>query len=192
MKISVAMATYNGEKYIVDQLESIRTQTHAVDEVIICDDCSTDETVEVVKRFILEHKLEDRWQIEVNQHNLGYASNFISALQKTTGDYIFFCDQDDIWVPDRVEVMTGLMEENTEICLLCSEFESFEESEDALSVPAWEKKQFKRDNSLEHLEFNPHLLFIDYQGCSMCMRGQFWEQVKTWRYNGWADDEVLW
>ena len=192
MKISVAMATYNGEKYIVEQLDSIRNQTRPADEVVICDDCSTDRTVEIVNRFICEHNLEEKWRIEVNERNLGYASNFIGALRKTTGDYIFFCDQDDIWVPDRVEVMTGLMEENNGICLLCSEFESFEASSDALSVPAWEKKQFKRDNSLEHLEFSPHHLFIDYQGCSMCIRRSFWEQARNWWYAGWAHDEFLW
>lgn len=192
MKVSVAMATYNGEKYIEEQLDSIRNQTHSVDEVVICDDCSTDKTVEVVNRFICEHQLEANWRIEVNEHNLGYASNFIEAVHKTTGDYIFFCDQDDIWVPDRVEKMTELMEKNREICLLCSEFEPFVSSFNALNIPDWEKRQFKGDNSLEHLKFSPHHLFIDYQGCSMCIRRSFWEQVKDWWYTGWAHDEFLW
>ena len=112
MKKSVAMATYNGAEYIVEQLESIRTQTMAVDEVIICDDCSKDDTVAVVQKYIEEHDLTDTWKIEVNEKNLGYASNFIGAAMKTTGDLIFFCDQDDVWVPDRIKVMTELMEKN--------------------------------------------------------------------------------
>ena len=192
MKLSVAMATYNGAKFIEEQLESIRTQTMAVDQVIICDDCSKDNTVEVVQKYIESHNLQDSWRIEVNEHNLGYASNFIGAVRKTDGDYIFFCDQDDIWVSNRVETMTNLMQEHPEIKLLCSEFESFVASEDAPSVPAWEQKAFKRDNSLEHLIFDPHNIFINCQGCSMCIRRSFWEQVNSYWYTGWAHDEFVW
>ena len=192
MKKSVAMATYNGAEYIVEQLESIRTQTMAVDEVIICDDCSKDDTVAVVQKYIEEHDLTDTWKIEVNEKNLGYASNFIGAAMKTTGDLIFFCDQDDVWVPDRIKVMTELMEKNEKIQLLCSEFESFVSTADAPSVPTWEQKAFKRDNSLEHLPFIPHNVFINCQGCSMCIRGSFWNEIKGEWYTGWAHDEFVW
>mgnify|MGYP002575763520 FL=1 len=192
VKTSVAMATYNGETYIVEQLDSILGQTMPVEEVVICDDCSTDRTVELVEQYIREHHLEKHWRIERNEKNLGYASNFVGAVKKTTGEFIFFCDQDDIWVPDRVEVMVKLMEEKPQIRLLCSEFESFVSSADAPSVPAWEKKQFKRDNSLEHLPFNAHNLFINCQGCSMCVRRSFWEQAIPYWYTGWAHDEFVW
>ena len=76
MKISVAMATYNGEKYITEQLDTIRNQTRKIDELIICDDRSTDNTVSVVNDYIQKYGLEDRWSIQVNEENLGYANNF--------------------------------------------------------------------------------------------------------------------
>lgn len=192
MKISVAIATYNGEKYIEEQLDSILNQTLAVNQVVICDDCSSDNTFRVVQEYIERHGLRENWSIEVNAKNLGYASNFVGAVRKTDGDYIFFCDQDDIWVPDRVQTMIEIMEKNKQIQLLCSEFESFESTPDAPSVPTWEQKQFKRDKSLEHLRFSPHNLFINCQGCSMCIRRSFWDYVDSFWYEGWAHDEFVW
>ena len=190
--ISVAMATYNGEKYIIEQLDSIRRQTMPVDEVIICDDCSKDNTVRVVENYITQHGLREKWHISVNPQNLGYASNFIGAVTKTSGDYIFFCDQDDIWVENRIETMIKIMDNHTDIKLLCSEFDSFSSSTDAPCVPKWEKRQFKRDNSLEHLTFCSHNLFINCQGCSMCLRRSFWKEIEQYWYQGWAHDEFVW
>ena len=192
IRTSVAMATYNGAEYVVEQLESIRTQSMPVDEVIIHDDRSTDDTVAIVEKYIREHGLERTWKVSQNPKNLGYAANFISAVKETVGEYIFFCDQDDIWVPDRVEVMVGQMEEHPEILLLCSEFESFVSSPDAPSVPTWEQKQFRRDHSLEHLPYEAHNLFINCQGCSMCIRRKFWQEVENRWYPNWAHDEFVW
>lgn len=192
MKVSVAMATYNGATYIREQLDSIRTQTRAVDEVIICDDCSKDHTVTIVREYIREHQLQETWSIELNQENLGYGSNFMKAVGKTTGDLIFFCDQDDIWVPNRVQVMTSLMEGNQGILMLGSEFEPFASTNDAPSIPSWERAKFKRDQSLEHLKFQAKNIFIGCQGCSMCIRKSFLNQIQPYWYEGWAHDEFVW
>jgi glycosyltransferase involved in cell wall biosynthesis len=192
MKISVAMATYNGEKYIVEQLESIRTQTMPVDEVRICDDCSTDDTVKVVREYLKEHGLEDTWSITVNEHNLGYASNFMKAVRKTSGEYIFFCDQDDIWIPDRIEKMVKIMDTHEHIMLLGSEFEPFASTADAPSVPKWELRQFKNDGSLEKKKFNAGNIFIGCQGCTMCLRRKLINKTYAYWYDGWAHDEYAW
>ena len=192
MKVSVAMATYNGANYITEQLESILRQTLAVDEVVICDDVSRDETVGLVKKFIKENHLEGKWSIEVNEQNLGYGSNFIHALRKTTGDLVFFCDQDDIWVDNRVQVMSDLMKQHPEILMLGSEFESFVSSKDAPNVPSWEQSKFKRNHSLEHLKFQANNIFIGCQGCSMCIRRSFFEKIQPYWYEGWAHDEFVW
>ena len=192
MKISVAIASYNGEKYIEEQLQSILDQTRKVDQVIICDDCSKDDTEGVVREFIKNNKLEDSWSFEVNSSNLGYASNFIKALNKTDGDYVFFCDQDDIWIKDRVEKMVKVMEENSKVMLLGSEFEPFASTADAPKPHDWELKTFKNDESLEHLEFNAKNVFIGCQGCTMCMRRSFLDKVKDYWYAGWAHDEYVW
>lgn len=192
MKVSVAIATYNGEEFIQEQLESIRTQTLKVDEVRICDDRSSDKTVEVVKEYIKKNHLEDTWTIEVNPQNLGYASNFMKALTQTDGDYIFFCDQDDIWISNRVERMIGLMEIHQDMLLLGSEFEPFTYSEDAPSVPEWEMKMIRNDESLEKKEFNAENIFIGCQGCTMCMRRKLLDNALPYWYTGWAHDEFVW
>lgn len=191
MKTSVVVCTYNGADTIIEQLESIRNQTRTVDEVIVCDDRSTDNTVEVVRNYIEKETLQN-WSVHVNDKNLGYGFNFFNGVEKTHGDYVFFCDQDDIWVKDRVEKMTNVMEKNSNILLLGSEFEPFTVSEDALSVPAWELKTFKNDGSLEHLEFDPHNIFIGCQGCTMCVRKSFWDSIVPYYFEGWAHDEFVW
>ena len=192
MKISVAMATYNGAGYVEEQLESIRMQTMPVDEVRICDDCSGDRTVEVVQTYIRKHGLEESWSIEINSGNLGYASNFMKAVGQTTGDYVFFCDQDDIWIEDRVERMVGLMEQHADMLLLGSEFEAFVSSQDAPSVPGWERKRMRHDESLEKMTYNPANIFIGCQGCTMCMRRGLLDRAMPYWYMGWAHDEFVW
>lgn len=190
--ISVAIATYNGEKYIEQQLLSILEQTRSVDEVIICDDRSGDGTVELIQEFIREKGLEDKFIFSVNEENLGYASNFVNALRKTTGDYILFCDQDDIWVPDRVEKMIGVLESHPEAELIGSEFEPFKCSEDAPDPHKWELATFRNDESLEKLSFNSANIFIGCQGCTMAMRRSFLDAVDSYWYKGWAHDEFVW
>ena len=84
------MATYNGAQYIEEQLDSIRLQTMQPDEVILCDDCSSDDTVKLIKKYICDYDLRDTWKVKVNKDNLGYANNFNNAAYLATGDFIFF------------------------------------------------------------------------------------------------------
>ncbi len=105
MKISVCMATYNGEKYIKEQLDSILCQIVENDEVIISDDSSTDNTVEIINAFN-----DDRIKIYKNEKEKGYTRNFENALEKASGDIIFLSDQDDIWIEDKVKKMTEILE----------------------------------------------------------------------------------
>lgn len=192
MKISVAIATYNGASFITQQLESIMNQTRQVDEVVICDDVSKDDTVKVVEEFIRENNLSDKWSVSVNSRNKGYASNFIGAARKTKGDLILFCDQDDIWLPQRVFEIEKIMTENPQIMLLGSEFKPFTSSDDAPEVPGWEMKQMKNDGSLEKKDFCPQNVFIGCQGCTMCVRQTFFRRVEPYWYEGWAHDEFVW
>lgn len=112
--ISVVMATYNGEKYIEKQLESILNQSLIPDEVIIRDDGSSDATVQLVKDFIQKNKLST-WNIEVNDKNLGYKKNFANLLSLAKGDYIFLSDQDDEWISDKIDKMVTILKDNKAI-----------------------------------------------------------------------------
>ena len=102
------MATYNGGKYLQEQLDSFVAQTRRPDELVITDDGSTDDTLEVIKRFAQDAPFKVVWS--QNKENLGYAGNFNAALMKTTGDLVFLSDQDDVWFPDKIERLEGLAE----------------------------------------------------------------------------------
>lgn len=108
--ISIAMATYNGEKYILEQLKSFITQTRQPDELIITDDCSTDRTVEVLKNF--QKNAPFSVKIYINDTNLGYTQNFNKALQLCSGDLVFLSDQDDVWFENKIEYMMNLANSN--------------------------------------------------------------------------------
>ena len=94
--VSVIVAVYNGEKYLENQLSSLLDQTIKISQVIITDDGSTDQSMEIIEKFIIDHELSDTWTLKKTETNLGPAANFINMCKETTGDYIFFCDQDDI------------------------------------------------------------------------------------------------
>jgi glycosyltransferase involved in cell wall biosynthesis len=121
MKVSVVMTTYNGSRFIRKQLDSIRDQTKQPDEVIIADDLSTDCTYEMVKEYIEENNLRN-WKIYQNDTNLGVHANFFSAMGKTTGNLIFFSDQDDIWEKAKIEEMTDIISRQDDmLVLMCKE-----------------------------------------------------------------------
>lgn len=104
IKVSVAMATYNGACYIEEQLKSICLQTIKPDEIVISDDGSKDVTIDIVKRIASSEVAEGiDFKILRDNPRHGYCGNFEWALKHTSGDYIFLCDQDDIWLPTKVE-----------------------------------------------------------------------------------------
>lgn len=95
--ISVCMATYNGEKYIKEQIDSILAQIGDNDELIISDDGSTDNTIAIIESY-----KDDRIKVLYNFGKHGCNANFENALKRATGDYIFLSDQDDVWISKKV------------------------------------------------------------------------------------------
>lgn len=104
ISISVVIATFNGEKFILKLLESIASQTHQVDEIIICDDCSTDNTIQILEAFKLKYTYLNI-RIIVNRHRLGVSKNFSKVIKLSKSDLIFLADQDDIWHDDKAQIM---------------------------------------------------------------------------------------
>lgn len=100
--ISVAMATYNGEKYLREQIDSILSQTYKDFELVISDDCSTDSTFEILKEYARKDK---RIKIFKNEKNLGFKKKFENAISFCNGEYIALSDQDDIWLPKHLEIL---------------------------------------------------------------------------------------
>lgn len=106
MRISIAMATYNGEKYLQSQLDSFQAQTRLPDELLVSDDCSSDGTVAILKGFSKVASFPVT--ISENNERLGYAENFNKALEMTSGDLVFLSDQDDVWFSEKIETMLGV------------------------------------------------------------------------------------
>src|SRR4051812_10655388 len=109
-KVSVVVCTYNGEKFLPQQLNSLISQTYANLEIIISDDHSSDDTVKIAASF---QKRDPRIRIHVNESNLGFNKNFEQAFDLSTGDFIAVCDQDDIWKPNKIKDMMSLFKEET-------------------------------------------------------------------------------
>lgn len=108
--VSVVMCTYNGEKYLREQLDSLAGQTYPIMELIIQDDGSDDETIEIINGYKELHP-ELNIRLYRNSINLGYNRNFFSAILKAKGDFIACCDQDDIWETYKLEVMIENIED---------------------------------------------------------------------------------
>lgn len=113
MRISVAIATYNGEKYIKEQLESIMRQTEPVDEIIISDDGSTDFTIQIISDYL--QSKNTFYRIIKNEGYHGPSGNFENALRNCSGDYIFLSDQDDVWLEDKVKSVMDVFRCNPEL-----------------------------------------------------------------------------
>lgn len=119
MKVSIAMATYNGAKYLLEQLQSFENQTRRPDELIVTDDCSTDDTESVVLEFAKTASF--KVVFTRNSEQLGYCGNFNSALMSTTGDIVFLSDQDDQWFPEKIQEMLCLAQQNPDALVLMND-----------------------------------------------------------------------
>ena len=192
MKISVVMATYNGEKYITEQLDTIRNQTRKIDELVVCDDRSKDNTVSVVKAYIKEHNLEDAWSIHVNERNLGYANNFHKATLMAMGDLIFFSDQDDLWREDKIEIMAGIMEEKEDCQVLCSDYLPYYDGMEETNASKKALKKMPDNGKLEKVYLSKRSIYIGAIGCCMCVRRDFYHQINNYWFDDWAQDDRMW
>ena len=110
MKISIAFIIYNGAKYMRTQLDSILAQTHVVDEIIICDDASSDNTKEILEEY--KKSYPNLFFLHYNNKNLGPTKNIEKAIQASTGDIILLADQDDYWESNKVDTVIKWFNQN--------------------------------------------------------------------------------
>lgn len=133
IRISVAIATYNGEKYIREQLESILSQTVVPDEIIISDDGSKDKTLEIAHE-VAKSAAPGIIKILTDNPKHGFAYNFGHAISHCTGDVILLCDQDDVWLPYKVEHVTRVYTENKEALCVFHDASSIDSSGKPLDI----------------------------------------------------------
>ena len=186
MTVSILMCTYNGEKYIKEQLESIYQQNLQPDEVWIIDDCSKDSTVSIIKSFIAEHNLGNCWHCEKNKTNIGYASNFKNGITRVKGDIIFFSDQDDIWNSEKIRDMMEVFEKNKDASVIGTDLIHF--------YPNGEKKyEGNFDGTIEKVKYKKCSDFIPHPaGCTMAVKRKYILEKMDSYSSIWAHDEFFW
>lgn len=190
IRISVVMTTYNGEKYVEDQLISLTNQTRLPDEIIIFDDCSTDRTVHIVQKFIEMHS-NVRLKLSVNKSNKGWQKNFMDAISEAKGEIILLADQDDIWIQDKIAKCSNLLESHDEIDLLTCNFSVF----NMRRKKAAEEDQeagMNNDKALFRFEIDKDFYRVNRPGCTYCFRKSFFDDIKSYWQPGMAHDQLLW
>lgn len=171
-QIAVAIATYNGGRRVIRQLDSIVLQTKKPDEIVICDDKSTDNTLDLIDKYRKNHP-EIKWKVIQNENNLGYKENFAKAILETDSKYIFLSDQDDYWYKRKIEKMYEAIKSNPKIKVVtCGYNRVGEEDIKNKSIDGYDEEvsydgidQYLSFH-LHHMEFNEYFYMTHYPGCS--------------------------
>ena len=173
MKVSVAMATYNGEKYIIRQLNSILKQTRLPDEIIIIDDNSFDSTVKTINDYMIVHGQQlgsMQYKLRVNSANKGYVENFRYAMSCCSGDVVFTCDQDDIWEKDKIEKLCQLFEEQENAQLIATDVRFIDSNDKIIGRDYRPYHREKCNGQLCKIKLQEILEKNYFPGCTMAVR----------------------
>lgn len=185
MKISVVVSVFNGEKYISEQLDSLRHQTRCPDEVLLFDDGSSDKTPQIVTDYITKYSLAN-WKYTRNPENKGWRRNFMEGMWAASGDLVFSCDQDDIWHQDKLKIMSEVMENSPQISLLTSNYELFFED-------GSHKDGFKQnDGSVNQIPLKNNYLLVGRPGCTHCIRKELLDTARKYWRPEYPHDALLW
>ncbi len=164
MKISVVMATYNGQRFIQKQLDSIMEQTVRPDEIVVNDDRSKDETVDIVRAYAEKYPDID-WKINVNEVNKGYIGNFLNAIERSSGDMIVLSDQDDMWDKHKIELMQSYFEAHPDMLSLHTNYTIIDMEDKPIR-----ENEINYQNSLEKYSVRKFVKRLNYCGMSSAFR----------------------
>jgi len=188
MKVSVILTTYNGMSYLKPLLDSLRNQTKRIDEVLIYDDGSTDDTKNYIVQYIDFYKLT-AWKICCNKENYGWMKNFKMGILACAGDIIFPCDQDDIWELNKIERMSDIMSNNEKIWLLSSDYNVLYE-EGGKKTDEFTSNQ--TEVLLEQIKFDERFALHERPGCVMAVNRKLVEKIEYLWKDWYPHDAFLW
>lgn len=175
MKTAIAVALYNGQRFLIEQLDSLRCQTSPADQVVLCDDGSKDNTPQMVENYIREHGLSDRWFFHRNPENLGYIRNFYKAISLCDADLVYLCDQDDIWEEDKLSRMNAVMEQRQDILLLASKYGIIDgEGKPRRSIV---EPKARETGSIVPVSVEQIMRAYRWPGMIMCVRKSFFNEI---------------
>ena len=151
-RISVALCTFNGERFLPRQLASIQQQTRLPDELVICDDRSTDTTLAIVRDFASAVSFPVK--VMQNERNLGSTKNFENAMRLCSGDLIALSDQDDVWYPQRLARSEQELQSHPAAGLVFSDGEIIDDEDRSTGARMWPSTQFSAPRAEELLAGN--------------------------------------
>lgn len=165
-RVSVCLAAYNGATHIEEQIKSIISELDTHDELIVVDDKSTDHTVDIVRGI-----QDDRIRIIQAAVNAGYVRTFERALGEARGEFVFLSDQDDVWIPGRVEAMISAMDGKDMVASNCEHFDG--------PLGTFHEIRLRAEHS-EHSVRNLIGIVVGYRlhwGCAMAVRNKILNQI---------------
>tara|TARA_B110000879_G_scaffold207492_1_gene291288 strand:+ start:717 stop:1817 length:1101 start_codon:yes stop_codon:yes gene_type:complete len=166
--ISVVLATYNGESFLSEQLDSVVAQSYSNVEIIISDDASTDSTIAIIKAYQEKYGAE-KIKANFNKENLGYTRNFEKAISLSSGDYLVFCDQDDIWLPDKIAIQYQALSEANALAVFSDAFLVDANARD-LDISLWEA--VLGSSPPKKIDYRAFYLTNCVTGCTLMIRRQ--------------------
>jgi glycosyltransferase involved in cell wall biosynthesis len=188
-KISVALCTFNGELFLRQQLASIQQQTRLPDELLVCDDGSSDQTLTIVREFAASAPFPVK--LFENEQNLGFAANFERAIRLCEGSLIALCDQDDIWYPTRLQLSEQEFTAHPEIGLVFSDADLINDRNEVAGATLWQRLGFAgiRHDALlagQYVVLAKHRFVT---GATVmfraCLRDRFLPIGKGWIHDEW-------
>lgn len=162
MNVSVCMCSYNGERYIAKQIESVLLQLRSGDELIICDDGSTDSTI-----ALIEGLATPQITLERNPSRLGVIGNFGKCIQLSTKEVVFLADQDDVWLPGKVNKVTRIFMANPDVTLVLSNAQVID-GEDCLVAERY--LHLRHGSQCSIIRALCNLAKNQYLGCAMAFK----------------------
>lgn len=189
-RVSVALCTYNGARYLKDQLDSIASQTLFPHELVVCDDRSTDDTVGIVRAFASRARFPVR--LFLNTTNLGSTKNFEQAIRLCKGDLIALSDQDDVWFPQKLERIVAVFSASPEVGAVFTDAEMVDDSLRPLGHRLWDAAAFGKAPQRLVTQRRTVQVLLKYNvvtGATMAFRSRFRDVVLpipgAWVHDAW-------
>lgn len=185
--ISVAICTYNGEKYINEQITSILNQTITPDEIVLCDDNSKDNTVTIAEKLLKNSGI--KYKIHINKLNKGVTENFKKAISLCHNNIIFTSDQDDVWYPNKVEEIMEEFNKNKNLVLVFTNAELVDKNLNNMNYKLWDVINFKTSQLESKSYYDILLNRCIVTGATMAFKKELIQKIpdfsENWLHDGW-------
>jgi glycosyltransferase involved in cell wall biosynthesis len=187
--ISVAMCTFNGARFLQQQLGSIASQSRLPAELVVCDDRSEDETVAILQDFAAHAPFPVR--ILINSQRLGSTRNFDKAISLASGELIALCDQDDVWPAEKLERLSDILTSHPENGGVFSDADLIDENSTSIGLTLFEKHKFSPPKQKEFLK-QPSAVLLKHDvvtGATLMFRASLRPRLlpipSSWVHDGW-------